>query len=323
MKQLTGSPPAALSAAELDNRQFGATDWLLFFGIALIWGSSFLLIAMGLDSLTAGMITFLRVGFGAITLWMVRVFRVASGKRPVSAVSFGGDPILAGDWPRIVFVSIIWVAVPFTLFPLAQQHINSAITGLLNGATPIFVAIVSVMMTRVLPSGRQTIGIAVGFVGLVLLSLPSIGDGQSQAKGVAMVLAATVCYGIAMNLAAPLQRKYGAVTLMSWVLGLATVTLVPVGTRNFGQNSWDLGSVVPVLALGVVGTGSAYWIMSTLVGRVGSIRASLITYLIPVVSLTLGVLIRSDEVAPLALVGAVLITGGAVLASRRTYSRLP
>jgi len=304
-------------SAELDGRSFNAVDWSLFLGISVIWGSSFLLIAMGLEGLTAGAVTFLRVGFGALTLWLVRLLRMVSGRGPESATSLGGQVIARGDWSRIAVVSVVWVAIPFTLFPLAQQHINSAVTGLLNGATPVFVAVVSVLLTRVVPQPRQLFGVAVGFVGLVLLSLPSVNDGQSQAQGVGMVLLATVCYGWAINLAAPLQRRYGAVTLMSWVLGLASVWLIPIGGRDFADNQWSGAVLTPVLVLGVVGTGLAYWIMSSLVGRVGSIRASMITYLIPVVSLILGVVFRSDEVAPLALVGAVLITGGALLASRR------
>lgn len=132
-----------------------------------------------------------------------------------------------------------------------------------------------------------------------------------------MVLVATLCYGFAFNLAAPLQLRYGGITLMSWVLGLASVWLIPVGLRDLGANDWRPAAVVPVLVLGVVGTGLAYWIMVTLVGRIGSIRGSLITYLIPVVSLLLGVAIRDDDVAPLALLGAALITAGALLASRR------
>jgi drug/metabolite transporter (DMT)-like permease len=122
-----------------------------------------------------------------------------------------------------------------------------------------------------------------------------------------------------MNLANPLQRRYGAVTLMSWVLGLATLWLIPVGLRDIDDNVWTLSSVMPVVVLGVVGTGLAYWIMATLVGRVGSIRASFITYLIPVVSLVLGVVFRADEVAPLALVGAAVTTAGALVASRREH----
>jgi len=265
------------------------------------------------------MVTFLRVGAGAVTLWLIRMAR-RRGSRTAPAV---GRPIERSDWPMVVLLSFVWVALPFTLFPLAQQHINSAVTGLLNGATPVFVGVVSVFIHRRLPSGQQMIGIALGFVGLVLLSLPSIQDGQSQARGVIMVLVATVCYGFSINLAAPLQLRYGGITLMSWVLGLASVWLIPVGFRDLGANQWRSGVVVPVLVLGVVGTGLAYWIMSTLVGRIGSIRASLITYLIPVVSLILGVAIRDDDVAPLALFGAAIITVGALLASRRRQHPAP
>jgi len=286
---------------------FTVADWALFFGISLIWGASFLLIAMALEGLTTGMITFLRVGLGAATLWVVRL------------VGGRGQAVDRSDWRRILVLSVVWVAIPFTLFPLAQQHINSAVTGLLNGATPVFVALISIILIRRLPNPPQMVGLVAGLVGLVALSWPSINDGESQARGVAMVLAATVCYGVAMNLANPLQRRYGAVTLMSWVLGLATLWLIPVGLRDIDDNVWTLSSVMPVVVLGVVGTGLAYWIMATLVGRVGSIRASFITYLIPVVSLVLGVVFRADEVAPLALVGAAVTTAGALVASRREH----
>ncbi|MEM7275345.1 MAG: DMT family transporter [Actinomycetota bacterium] len=135
------------------------------------------------------------------------------------------------------------------------------------------------------------------------------------------MLAATVCYGASINLAAPLQRRYGAVPLMSTVLGLATVLLIPVGLRDLSENRWQPGTTAAVLVLGVVGTGLAYWIMSSLVGRVGPVRGSFITYLIPVVSLILGVVIRNDAVATLSLIGAAMTTIGAVLASGRIGGR--
>ena len=306
-------PQVKASAAQPAEQPFVTLDWALFMATSVIWGSSFLLIAMGLEGLTPGMVTFFRVAAGAATLWLIRLGRRS---RNPSATTPARGAIERADWPMIVLLSGLWVAVPFTLFPLAQQHINSAVTGLLNGATPVFVGLISVFLYRRLPSPRQMIGIASGFVGLVMLSLPSIQDGPSQASGVVMVLAATICYGFSINLAAPLQRRYGGIRLMSWVLGLATIWLIPIGLRDLDGNSWRLDVVLPVLVLGVVGTGLAYWIMATLVGRVGSIRASLITYLIPVVSLVLGVAIRNDQVAPLALIGAAIITAGALLASR-------
>lgn len=299
------STPTIASATAQNQGEFTPLDWGLFVGVSLIWGSSFLLIAESLEGLTPGMVTLGRVGIGAITLLTLR------------AIKSPGGTIEPEDRGRIVLLSFLWVAIPFTLFPLAQEHINSAVTGLLNGATPVFAGVVSAILVKVAPKGVQLAGIAVGFVGIVLISLGSAGGGSTELRGVLMVLGATVCYGFAINIAAPLQAKYGAMVTMSSVLALATIWVLPFGLVNLGDNEWTTTPVLAVIFLGAVGTGIAYWIMSTLVGRVGAIRASFITYLIPVVSLILGITIRNDDVQLLAVVGAALTIAGAFLASRR------
>lgn len=303
-------PRAMFKAADAANDDsFAGADWGLFVGVSLIWGSSFLLIAEALEGLTPGTVTLGRVGIGAVTLLLIR------------AVRGGAKPIEREDYGSVFLLSLLWVAVPFTLFPLAQEHINSAVTGLLNGATPVFAGIVSAALVKVAPKGLQLAGIAIGFIGIVLISLGSSGGGSTELRGVLMVLAATVCYGFAVNLASPLQAKYGPINIMTVMLSLATLWVTPFGLWAIGDNEWSLGPIAAVIFLGAVGTGLAYWIMATLVGRVGSVRASFITYLIPVVSLTLGVLLRNDTVTALAIVGAAITIGGAFMASRaRTRS---
>jgi len=280
---------------------FTPHDWGLFLAVAAIWGSSFLFIDIGLDAFPPGLITLIRVASGALALALLP-------KRRVS--------IDAGDRRRLVVLSVIWVAIPFTLFPIAEQYINSSVTGLLNGATPIFAASVAAVLLHQRATGPLLAGIVVGFAGILLISLPSIGDGASEARGVVMVLGATLCYGFAINLAAPLQARYGSLPLMSRMLALATIWTLPYGLWRIDEARWDLGPLLAVLALGVLGTGIAFAIMGSLVGRVGSTRASFVTYLIPVVSLALGVILRDDIVAPLAIVGIAFVIGGALLASR-------
>ena len=292
------------ASAAANDDSFTGPDWGLFFGVSLIWGSSFLLIAEALEGLTPGTVTLGRVGIGALTLIIIRAIRGNS------------KPIEAADQGRVMILSLLWVAIPFTLFPLAQEHINSAVTGLLNGATPVFAGIVSALLVKVVPKGGQLVGIVIGFVGIVLISLGSSGGGSTEALGVVLVLSATVCYGFAINLAAPLQKKYGPINIMSAILSRATLWVLPFGLWTLGDNEWSAGPITAVLFLGAIGTGTAYWIMATLVGRVGPIRASFITYLIPVVSLTLGVLIRDDAVTLLAIIGAAVTIGGALMASR-------
>lgn len=297
--------PLLATAQAANDDSFAATDWALFLGVSVIWGSSFLLIAEALEGLTPGVVTLGRVGLGAVTLWIMRLARGESRR------------IEAEDRSMVFLLSLVWVAVPFTLFPLAQEHINSAVAGLLNGATPVFVGIVSVLFVRAIPTGRQTIGLVIGFIGVLLISLGSASGGATEVRGVLLVLIATLCYGFAINIAAPLQAKYGAITLMSAILGLATIWVAPFGVLSLDGNDWSVVPTLSVIALGAIGTGLAYWIMASLVGRVGAVRASFITYLIPVVSLMLGVTIRGDVVRALAIAGAILTIAGAFMASRR------
>lgn len=291
-------PPVARS----DRDPFTQLDWALFVAMGAIWGSSFLFIDIGLEHFHPGFITLARVGLGAAAL------AVLPGAR---------TRIDRGDWPRIIAISIIWVGVPFTLFPLAEEHINSAVTGLLNGATPFFAGLFGALFFDRTPRGPQRTGMAVGFLGIALVSLGSAVGGGTAVVGVAMVLFATLCYGLASNMAGPIQHKYGSVPFMSKMLALATLWTAPFGLWGLVRSDFGWEAAVATSVLGIVGTGIAFALMATLVGRVGGPRASFITYLIPVVSLVLGAVFRDDEVSAAALIGVVLVIGGAVLASRQ------
>lgn len=296
----------ATTPAPVDDR-FASADWGLFLSVAVIWGASFLFIDIGLDALPPGVITLMRVGLGALALAVLPLPRQHTRIRPE-------------DRLRVIAVSVVWVAVPFTLFPIAEQHITSAVAGLLNGGTPIFAAIFAMVLMRQPTRGAQLLGIGVGFIGVVFVSLPSIGEGSSETFGVALVVLATVCYGFAVTLAGPLQHRYGSVNLMAKVLALATIWTAPYGLWQIGDARWEVGPTTAVVVLGVVGTGIAFALMGTLVGKVGSTRASFITYLIPVVALVLGVAFRGDNVVALEVLGVAFVIGGALLASRRTAS---
>ena len=114
------------------------------------------------------------------------------------------------DVVPLLILAVTWVAIPFTLFPLAQGSVNSAIAGMLNGAAPIFTVVVATILFRRAPGSRQLLGIPIGFLGVAAIALSAAGEGRSQMVGVVMILVATVCYGIAFNVATPLQQKYGS-----------------------------------------------------------------------------------------------------------------
>jgi drug/metabolite transporter (DMT)-like permease len=281
---------------------FTALDWGLFLSIGAIWGSSFLFIRIGLDAFAPGLITFLRIGLGAAVLWLVPAARAPVGRE---------------DRPRVILISVLWVAIPFTLFPLAEQHITSGLTGLINGALPIFAGTIAALMLRRLPARVQVIGLAVGFVGIAAIAVPTIGEGSSEALGVLMALLAVVCYGVAINVAAPVTQRYGALPTMARMLAWASLWTAPFGLVGFAGSTFAWPSFLAVLALGVLGTGVAFVLMGRLVSRVGSTRGSTATYLIPVVALVLGAVFLDEQIHPLSVVGIALVIAGAMLASRR------
>jgi drug/metabolite transporter (DMT)-like permease len=292
-----------LTTSEGVNREaFVGLDWVLFVAISVIWGSSFLLMDIGLEVFEPGLITWLRVGLGAGVLWMVPDARVAIDR---------------SDRSRVVALSFLWVAIPFSLFPIAQQHVNSAVTGMLNGAMPIFAATIATVMLRRWPRRLTIAGIAIGFAGVVAISSPSMSEGSSEALGVGLVVLATAFYGLAANIAAPLQQRYGAMPVMARMLGLAAIWTAPLGLADALDSSFGWAPFIAVAVAGVIGTGLAFVVMGSLVGRVGATRASFIAYVIPVVAVVLGVVFRDDEVTGLALAGIALVIVGALLASRR------
>jgi drug/metabolite transporter (DMT)-like permease len=286
---------------------FAAVDWLLFLTVGTIWGASFLLIAIGLETLRPGAVTWVRIVFGAAALWPFRGARVGIARE---------------DLPRLAVLSITWVVLPFTLFPLAQGSVNSAIAGMLNGAAPIFTAVIATMLLRRPPGPRQLVGIPVGFAGVAAIALSAATGGPSQALGVALIVVATICYGIAFNVATPLQQRYGALPVMAGILAIGAVLTAPIGVASLAGSRFEWDSLIAVAALGLVGTGFAFVLMGRLVGRVGPTRASIVGYLIPIVALALGVLFRGDEVGPIALVGVALVIAGAYLTSRREAADL-
>jgi drug/metabolite transporter (DMT)-like permease len=291
-----------ITTAHGTNRSsFAALDWSLFGALSVVWGSSFLFIAVGLDSFRPGLVTLLRIGLGALTLLVID----RSGVR-----------IERKDWPRIVLLSFAWTAIPYTLFPIAQQWISSAAAGMLNATTPLLTAVITFVLLRHLPGRAQLLGLIAGFVGVALISLSEGGQGTTQAIGVALAIAATACYALAINVIVPLQQKYGSEPVMKRVLLLATIWVLPYGILSLPGSEFSWSSTLALVALGVLGTGLALNWAARLVGRVGGTRASTVTYVIPVVALALGLAFRDERVLPAALVGTVLVIAGAYFTSR-------
>ena len=276
------------------------TDWVLLVLPGLIWGASLLFIAEGLTAFSPNGVTFSRIAIGFVALSLVPAAR---------------RPIARADWPATAGLGVLWLAFPLTMFPFAEQEVSSALTGMLNGATPLFVAAVASLLARQLPERGALVGLAVGFAGAVLMALPDLG-GPSRARGIALILVALVSYGIALNLARPLQQRNGALPVLWRALGVAVLLTAPLGVPAVVHGHWSLRPALAMLMLGALGTGLAQVLSAVAAGWLGATLASSTAFLIPVVALVLGITIRHESVAVVSVVGAATCLLGAAIVRR-------
>ena len=162
----------------------------------------------------------------------------------------------------------------------------------------------------------MTFGLVVGLAGTAMIAWPSMGEGRSSVEGIAMILFAVVCYGFALNLARPLQQRYGALPTIWRAQAVAIVLTAPMGMPDLLEADWKPGPLLSIVALGALGTAVANVLIAVAAGRIGATRASATTFLIPAVALVLGVLVRDEIVAPIAVAGAAVCVAGAWIVRR-------
>ena len=131
-------------------------------GVAVTWGGSFVLIEIGLEHFAPTLVAFGRIAFGALAL---SVFPAARA------------PIPRSEWAQISLVGVTWMAIPFVLFAIAQQWIDSSLAAMINATTPLMVALVAALFVREPPSRLQSVGLLLGFAGVAAISLPSAESG--------------------------------------------------------------------------------------------------------------------------------------------------
>jgi drug/metabolite transporter (DMT)-like permease len=272
-------------------------NWALLVVPGVIWGASFLFIAEGLTAVAPNGVTFTRIAIGFLTLSLFPSAR---------------QPVARSDWAGTAALGVLWFAFPLSMFPFAEQHVSSALTGMLNGATPLCVAAVASLIAHRLPERGTLAGLLVGFGGAVLMALPAMG-GPSSAFAIGLIVLALISYGAALNVARPLQQRNGAIPVVWRALGFALILTAPLGLPAVLEGEWTLWPALAMLCLGAGGTAIATILTATAAGRMGATKAAATTFLIPVVALTLGVVIRGETVTVISLIGAVVCLFGAAV----------
>lgn len=283
--------------------------WAYIIVLAVAWGSSFFfneILLRELGPLSVGMG---RVGMGALGCW---IWLFVTGRPKALPLNLLGIMAVFGAFQY---------AIPLTVYPLTQQYITSSAAGIVNAMTPVMVVLVS----HFWPGGEKmtvmrSIGVALGFVGIVLLALPSFG-GQGDSDPIALILTigAPICYALALNVVRKLDGL-DRVLLTAWSLTLGMVMIsplalvvegVPVITR---VETW-----VALVVIGFLLTSAAFILLFWLIPRVGGTTASTITFLAPVSSVFLGVFVLAETLFSIQFLGMLVILSGLLFVDGRFF----
>jgi drug/metabolite transporter (DMT)-like permease len=187
---------------------------------------------------------------------------------------------------------------------------------MINGAAPVVTAALAAAMTVTPLRGLRIIGMAVGTVGILAIGLPEATSGDNAIDGALLAFGAVISYSVAFIVAARLQREHGALPVIWRSTAVAAIALLPFGVWDLAHASFVPRGLVALALLGSVSTAACFAGFTWLAGSVGPVRASAVTYAVPVVALAVGVLAGRETVAPVAVGGVVLVLAAAYLVQR-------
>lgn len=313
-----------------------ALAWGLFLSLGLIWGSSFLFIKVGLDA-----------GMPPFTLATWRMILASLFLAVMLRVTHGTWPRVGDAGRRLWILAMINVAIPALCIAWGEQSISSALTSVLNGLTPLFTIGIAAIVLRDEPiTLNRLAGLCIGFGGAVLLATPNVGDGTATDATTALiaeiaVAAGALCYaigavyarhritGVALvhdprsgpRQASPIEIALPQAAFSALICGVAAILVEhpPGGVIGLPPDAVAWASVT---WLGMLGSGLAYLLFFRLVRAWGATRTTMVTYVIPIVGITLGVVILGERLHPPEILGALLVLGGLVLTNSSVGGRV-
>jgi drug/metabolite transporter (DMT)-like permease len=284
------------------------------FLLAFIWGWSFLFIKVAVEGLTPSTVAWGRIALGAAVLHVVL-------RRQGSRVRIDGESLR-----HYAVVALAGNIVPFTLLAWAEQHITSALTAVLNASTPLFTAVFAAIALSERLRPVQLAGLGLGIVGVAVAAGLGASDlgGSSTAGAVAAILAGAG-YGLAFVYMRRHLVSYPPIVAATGQLATGAVLLFPVAaaTSIAGGVSLTPTRIASIVLLGTLGTGVAYVLSYRVIADIGATKASLVTYIIPVVAVVVGVVVLGEPFEWRLVAGGLLTAAGIAGVNRKRRAAAP
>lgn len=282
-------------------------NWGLFIIISVIWGSSFILMKEGLKELSAYEVAAIRMLSAGIVLlpFALKAFRNIKQK----------------EFWLILITGFLGSFIPAVLFCVAETKIDSALAGMLNALTPLFVILVGVLFFQSKTVWQKTLGVFIGFAGMIILFL---GNGiHLEAEHLifsSLILIATICYGLNVNIIGRYLKHISSIHIAAIAfVSLILPSLILLWLTGFFVHSFSgtaiWWSVSYSAVLGVLGTAVASILFYMLLKRAGSLFASTVTYGIPFIAVGWG-LLAGETITLLQIGGLLVILAGVYIANK-------
>jgi len=273
--------------------------WLLFILSSVIWGVPYLFIKIAVDAgIAPAFVAWSRIALAAALLLPLAIRRkVLQGLRERTAAIIG--------------YTACEVAVPFILISIGEQYITSSLTAILVATMPLMVALLSL---RLIPgehlSGKRLIGLLIGFAGVVALLGFDVAGRATELLGAALVLVATLGYAIAPIIVSRRLSDLDPLGPVTASLLIATVALLPPAIATFPSQLPSVSALIAIAVLGIICTAAGLLVFFRLIAEAGPSRASVITYVNPLVAVIVGVVTLGERLSLVSVAGLGLILVG-------------
>ena len=285
-----------------------------FLALGVIWGCSFLFIKLGLQSFTPVQVAFGRLAVGAaVLLLLARATGTSLPRRRTT-------------WRHLAVVALLFCSIPFTLVAFGETRVSSILAGIINAVTPLATLAVTLAAFREeRPTRARMAGLAVGFVGVLVVLGVWRGIGGGGLEGVAACFVAVCCYGLAF----PYTRRHlvatgdGPLSLATGQVVLGAAFLLPVVVASAAAGGGGVrtpvaeSTVLGMVALGALGSGIAYVLNTRVVIAAGGTVASSVTYVTPLVAVGVGSVLLHEPITWNEPVGALVLLAGVAIAQGR------
>ncbi len=281
--------------------------WILLTILALIWGSSFILIKRGLIGLNPFQVGSLRIAFAGLFLLII-------GFKTLPKIPHH-------KWKYVAITALFGTFIPAFLFAIAQTQISSSVSSILNSLTPLNTLVIGALLFGLSFERKQIFGVIIGLIGSSILILNGAANHPEQNYYYAiLIIIASICYATNVNL---VKKHLSDLSPLTISTGNFTVMLIPALMILFSTDFTDIihvgkvqHSMFFIMILGVVGTGIANIIFFKLIQISSPVFATSVTYLIPVVAFFWG-LLDNEALTFVQLIGAFIILIGVYLSSKK------